>query len=165
MTTFQEIRELMRNSAPDDWYTIQEGPTYRSRFAYSTGPDNQWRLEEDSHHTTLVYRPDVDLTIAHGMDVDSPISDPELAWAKAFSDKSVQLQFADILWRGSLIDRVDYARVDGARGIVPMGGGHDGLNVTSYERDVARLLHDVRAGNFGTFGNFFNKVPFRVTED
>ena len=42
-------------------------------------------------------------------------------------------------WRGSLIDRVDYAYVDGARGIVPIGSGHQGLVVTKYQAAGQRV--------------------------
>ena len=70
MTTLQEIRDLVRKSAPLDWHKVEEGPTYRSRFGFSKGPGARWRLEEDSHHAILVYTPNVDLTIAYGMDYD-----------------------------------------------------------------------------------------------
>lgn len=166
MPTLHEIRNLVRTSSSTDWHIIEDGPTYRNRFASSTGPGDQWRLEEDSHHTVLVYIPDVDLTIAYGMTFDLRGSGPtrEFEWSKVFPDPSVEIDMADVFWRGSLIDRVDYAYVDGARGIVPMGGGHQGLKVTSYERDVARLLHSLRSGGFGTFERFFDRIPFQVTE-
>lgn len=165
MATLHEIRSLVRNSSRADWHLIEEGPTYRNRFVSSTGSGDQWRLEEDSHHTVMVYRPDVDLTMAYGMTFDFRGDGPvrEFAWSKVFPDKSVQIDMADIFWRGALIDRVDYAYVDGARGIVPMGGGHQGLKVTSYERDVARLLHSLKSG-FGSFESFFDRVPFEVSE-
>jgi hypothetical protein len=166
MATLQEIRSLVRKSSRADWHLIEEGPTYRNRFVSSTGPGDRWQLEEDSHHTVMVYVHDVDLTMAYGMTFDFRGHGPdrEFAWSKVFPDAAVQIDMADIFWRGSLIDRVDYAYVDGARGIVPMGGGHQGLKVTGYERDVARLLHDLRSGNFGSFESFFDRVPFEVTE-
>jgi hypothetical protein len=166
MPSLHEIRELVRKSSPTDWHIIEDGPTYRSRFSSSTGPGDLWRLHEDSHHTVMVYILDVDLTIAYGMTFDLRDSGtaPEFEWSKVFPDPSVQIDIADIFWRGSLIDRVDYGYVDGARGIVPMGGGHQGLKVTSFERDVARLLHNSRSGGFGSFESFFGKVPFQVTE-
>ncbi|GJO33955.1 hypothetical protein NJB1507_46260 [Mycobacterium marinum] len=144
---------------------IENGPTYRSRFSYSTGPGEQWRLEEDSHHTVMVYIANVDLTIAYGMTFDFRDSGPdrEFEWSKAFPDSSVQIDMADFFWRGSLIDRVDYAYVDGARGIVPMGGGYLGLKVTSYEVDVARLLHNVKGGRFFDFDHYFGRIPFEIT--
>jgi hypothetical protein len=70
MTTLWELRDSVRKSGPEDWNKIEDGPTYRSRFASSRGPGNEWRREEDSHRTIAVYIPDVDLTIAYGMDFD-----------------------------------------------------------------------------------------------
>lgn len=81
-----------------------------------------------------------------------------------FPDPSVQIDMADFFWRGSLVDRVDYAYVDGARGIIPMGDGYLGLKVTSYEVDVARLLHGLRHGHFGAFDDYFRRVPFEIAE-
>ena len=72
--------------------------------------------------------------------------------------------FGDIFWRGSLVDRIHYALVDGARGILPMGQGRDGLKITGWERDAAKLLHYLKGGNFGTFDEFFDRVTFQVTE-
>jgi hypothetical protein len=165
MATLPEIRDLVRKSAPRDWHQMGEGPTYRSRFAYSKGPGGRWRLEEDSHHTVVVYKPDVDLTIAYGLDFDSLTRDaPEFEWSKVFSDKSVHIGLADIFWRGSLVDRVAYVLVDGARGTLPIGGSHNGLRVTSWQRDVARLLHDLKGAGFGSFEEFFGRVPFEVAE-
>lgn len=164
MTTLGEIRDLVRTSNATDWHKIEDGPTYRSRFGYSTGPGEQWRLEEDSHPITLVYIPDVDLTVAHGIDFDPLRSDSELEWSRMFPDKSVHICLADIFWRGSLVDRVDYVHVDGRRGILPIGRGHGGLKVTSWERDVARLLHSLKGGNFGPFDDYFGRVRFQVSD-
>lgn len=164
MATLPEIRSLVRKSAPRDWHQIGEGPTYRSRFAYSKGPGGRWRLEEDSHHTVVVYKRDVDLTIAYGLDFDSLRRDaPEFEWSKVFSDKSVHIGLADIFWGGSLVDRVGYALVDGARGTLPIGGGRDGLRVTSWQVDMARLLHGLKGSGFGGFDDFFGRVHFEVT--
>ena len=156
---------MVRRSAPGDWYKIEEGPTYRNRFGYSKGPGQRWRLEEDSHSTVLVYRPDVDLTIAYGMlryHLQGK-DEPEYGWSQVFASASVRTGFADIFWGGSLIDRVDYAIVDDHQGVIPMGRGRDGLQVTSFEVDVARLLHGIM-GKFNKFDFFFDRVPFEVTE-
>ena len=162
MPALNEIRNLVRQSAPDDWYRIEEGPTFRNRFGYSRGPGSRWRLEEDSHHTILVYTRDVDLTIAYGMHYHLLGRDePEYEWSQVFASRSVRIGFADIFWRGSLVDRVDYAIVDDHQGIVPMGSGSGRLRVTGFEVDVARLLHDIQ-GKFNKFDYFFSRVPFEV---
>lgn len=162
MPTLKEFRQLVRQSAPDDWYKIEEGPSYRNRFGYSQGPGKQWRLEEDSHHTVLVYKLDVDLTGAYGMHYGLAGRDePEYEWSQAFESSSVRTGFVDFFWRGSLVDRVHYAIVDDHQGILPMGGGHLGLKVTSFEVAVAQLLHRIK-GHFNKFDYFFDRVPFEV---
>jgi hypothetical protein len=163
MPTWWEIRDLVRQSEATNWHKIEDGPTYRSRFESSTGPE-QWRLEEDSHGTVAVYMPDVDLTIAYGMELYPAVRDREFDWSINFHDISVQLCFTDIFWSGSLVDRVIYALVDGARGVLPFGQGPEGLRVTTYERDVARLLHNIGGTGFGSFDSFFTRVPFELSD-
>ena len=165
MPTLKQIRDIVRQSAPDDWYKIEEGPTYRNRFGYSKGPGNQWRLEEDSHSTILVYMPDVDLTIAYGLHHHLQGRDePEYEWSTVFASKSVRTGFADVFWRGSLVDRVDYAIVDDHQGILPMGGTPERLEVTAFEVGVAKLLHGI-TGKFNKFDNFFGRVAFEVIDE
>jgi hypothetical protein len=99
------------------------------------------------------------------LDFDSLRRDvPEFEWSKVFSDQSVHIGLADIFWGGSLVDRVVYVLVDGARGTLPIGGGYDGLRVSSWQVDVARLLHSLKGAGFGTFDDFFGRVHFEVTE-
>jgi hypothetical protein len=54
--------------------------------------------------------------------------------------------------------------VDGARGILPIGGGRDGLKITSWECDAANLLHNLKGGTFGAFEDFYDRVPFCITD-
>lgn len=167
VTSLNEVRDLVRNSDASEWHKIEEGegPTYRSWFNYSGGSaGGAWRLREDSHPIALVYEPDVDLTIAYGMQFNQrgPGSEPTFDWADTFSDTSTEVYIADIFWRGSLIDRVHYVAVDGHRAYLPIGRGHQGLQITTWDRDVAQLLHDIKGG-FGSFKTFFDQVPFNVT--
>ncbi len=165
MTTLGAIRDMVRQSAPDDWYKLEnDGPTYRIRFGYSSAPGNKWRLEADSHSTLLVYTAEVDLTLAYGMYYHRlGMEEPEFEWSQVFSTRSARIGFADIFWRGSLIDRVDYAMVDDHQGIIPMGGAPNALKVTRFEVDVARLLHRIN-GYVNRFEYFFDRVHFEVTE-
>ena len=63
-----------------------------------------------------------------------------------------------------MFDRVVYVLVDGARGTLPIGGGDVGLRVSSWQLDVARLLHGLKGSGFGAFDDFFGRVQFEVTE-
>ncbi|BAX93478.1 hypothetical protein [Mycobacterium shigaense] len=147
MTTLADLRQLVRESEPADWHKIDEGDNQKSRF----------------DHTTLVYKPDIDLTICYGLRFGSPSrSGTEFGWSAVFPDNSVLIASADVFWRGSLVDRVDYANVDGCRAILPIGTGVDGLDITSWDRDAARVLHCQKNDAFGAFSDFYDQVPFRV---
>lgn len=50
------------------------------------------------------------------------------AWSESFPDTEIrEISIADVFWRGSFADRINYVYVDGARGLLPLGGGHQGL--------------------------------------
>lgn len=51
---------------------------------------------------------------------------------------------------------------DGARGILPLGGGHQGLRITQYELTVARLLSDI--GDYREFDRYYSSVPFELQD-
>jgi hypothetical protein len=55
---------------------------------------------------------------------------------------------------------VDYIAVDGYRAFLPIGGGHDGLRITAYERDVARLVDEI-AGH-RQFNDYYRRVQYRL---
>ena len=52
--------------------------------------------------------------------------------------------------------------VDGARAVLPLGGGHDGLKITRQELAVARLLSDI-AGH-REFDRYYASVPFELQD-
>jgi hypothetical protein len=163
---FYELRGLIQKSDASEWHRVDEGPTYRYRFAayYESGGEN-YRLEQDSHGDAAVYIPDIDLTIAWGMDEEfTHISDfgpmdKTLKWAEAFPDSTWKISRADIFWRGSLVDRADYIAVDGFRAYLPIGGGHDGLAITDFDYDMARLI-DGFVGH-SEFKSYYDRVPYR----
>lgn len=160
-----ELRTLVSESTERDWYRIEKaGPTYRDRFeSWSSPADNTSGVEHDSQTEVAVYRPDVDLTIAYGMIENRHDRDPAFGWADSFPDSSIrEIQLIDFFWRGSLVDRLNYVYVDGARGILPLGGGHQGLLVTRYEVTVARLLSDI--GNHTEFDRYYGLVPFELRD-
>jgi hypothetical protein len=164
---FWELRRLIQTSDPLEWHKIDRGPTYRSRLIAAHQPGiEQPRLEEDSHPSVAVYIPEVNITMAYGMGeelpgADGPIRiDRHFDWMEAFQDPTGwRIGFADIFWRGSLVDRTDYILVDGFRAVLPIGGGHDGLDITIFDHDIARLLDGIEG--YRRFGQYFSRVPYR----
>lgn len=163
---FEELRDTIAKSKKTDWHKINRiGPTYRDRFGYWTGADGSG-VTVDSHVTVAVYRPDIDLTIAYGMSEtqnESGGNEPDFKWSEAFPDKKVrEISVLDVFWGGSLVDRLNYVYVDGARGILPLGSGHQGLRITRYDYTVARLLSDIEG--LHEFSRYYDAVPFEYED-
>jgi len=163
---FWELRGTIQKSDSSEWRRIDSGVTYRDRFVTCYGPGRNHRLEHDSHTDVAVYIPDVDLTIAYGMDNelsridDYGHSDSALDWTKVFPGKHWKVLVADIFWRGSLVDRVAYIAVDDYRAYLPIGGWHDGLDIDEFQHDVARLIDGI-AGH-REFKAYYDRVPYRT---
>jgi hypothetical protein len=163
---FWELRGTIQKSDSSEWRRVDSGVTYRDRFVPCYGGGRNYRLEHDSHSDLAVYIPDVDLTIAYGMDEElSPIDDSghidkTLEWSEVFPDRHRKVLIADIFWRGSLVDRVDYIAVDGYRAYLPIGGGHDGLDIDDFQHDVARLIDGI-AGH-DEFKTYYGRIPSRT---
>lgn len=163
--TFDELRTLIANSHARDWQRIkQTGPTYRDRFgAWSSPADGTSGLDHDTHAELAVYRPDIDLTIAYGMPQSQHGHSLTFKWSEAFPDSEIrEISIADIFWRGSLVDRVNYVYVDGGRGIVPIGGGHQGLRINQYQLVVARLLSGI--ADYDDWDRYFGAVPYELQD-
>jgi hypothetical protein len=164
---FNELRRTIINSDSSEWHRILRlGPTYRDRFgSWSSPSEGTSGIDTDSHSIVVVYKPDIDLTIAYGMSESMHSSRDELTfkWSEAFPDKSIrEISLVDVFWRGSLVDRVNYAYVDGARGILPLGEGHQGLRITRYDYSVARLLDELEGHR--EFERYYNAVPYEYAD-
>lgn len=163
--TLDELRTLVADSTASDWHRILKiGPTYRDRFgSWSSPADGTSGVDHDSHVELAVYRPDIDLTIAYGMAENQHDRDLSFEWSENFPDSKIrEISLVDFFWRGSLVDRLNYVHVDGARGILPFGGGHQGLRITQYELTVARLLSDI--GDYREFDRYYSSVPFELQD-
>lgn len=163
--TLDELRTLVADSTADDWHRILKiGPTYRDRFGSWSSPANGTSgVDHDSHVELAVYGPDIDLTIAYGMAENQDDRDLKFEWSENFPDSKIrEISLVDFFWRGSLVDRLNYVHVDGARGILPLGGGHQGLRITRYELTVARLLSDI--GDYREFDRYYSSVPFELQD-
>jgi hypothetical protein len=125
-----DIHTIITSTEPGDWSKIASGPSYRDWFRMIDVPEADGemasRIHVDSHHTVAVYRGDVNLSIAWGLDhdVEEPPDVPgprrSFSWQSHFPDEEVYLRFADVFWVGSLVSRHLQVVVDGGRGLLPM---------------------------------------------
>jgi len=88
--------------------------------ADSYGHVTKWHLRDYSD--LLVYRPEVDLSIAYGLRPHPRDQDNRRTFDWATShDWSVEVNIADVRWRGQLVDRAYYWVVDNGSAEVPIG--------------------------------------------
>jgi hypothetical protein len=167
MPSLAEMRSIIRASTVDHWEVTLIGPTYLNAFGTVSDQSGTW-LEHKEHVHRAVYRPDVSLGLAWGMDVysdDLPIHAP---WSDRFSDPTIHLQYIDVLWNGMLIDRREIAKVDGHRGTLPharpmvVDTGQDwpeaiGETSNPYDVQLARLTHVLGGGSLEEFESHFRR--------
>lgn len=171
-----QIHQLISQSRPDDWNDVKPGPVLPDAWSKTTGGDG-WEVYQQAHHTLLVYRPDVRLSIAYGMPEEpdglaSTNQTPD--WASNFTDnRGLRVKFADISWNGNLVDRYVVTPVDGGRAILPWPdviiGERDGQKapeivghkVTALHADLARLL-DETAGHRSEFDHYMAQAGIQI---
>lgn len=160
---FDELRQTIVDSHPSDWYPLnRSGPTYRDRFTYWTDSDGVSGLIHDSHSSVAIFKPDIDITLAYGMGHEVRDGhEPTLSfeWSKKFPDGEIrEIVLADVFWRNSLIDRINYVYADGGRVLLPLGFGHQGLKISKFEYLLTRLLD--RISGHDEFDYYFRRVPY-----
>jgi hypothetical protein len=124
-----QIRQMIADSSNYDWHKITcwgagSGPSYKYRLHSWTTKDDV-SMDVDSHGNLAIFRADVDLNIAWGLDreYDPPGLEPlelHFDWQDQFMDQKVRPFYADIFWRGNLVEREMLVSVDGGRALLPM---------------------------------------------
>lgn len=115
-----EIRATLVDGAAADWHVVDGFPTYRDNLnAIVDGLENL-----ESHSKTAAYMPDVNLTLAWGMDPPGDENphlpgSPGASLGAPFPDKSVSSFQVDVFYAGSLVDRHYGVHLDGYRAALP----------------------------------------------
>lgn len=136
----------------DTWWTyIPDGPL----FTYNLGNSNGHATVFGYHSARAVFIDDIDVALEWGMPED-PLEPNEgeftAEWAP-FRNPSIKLCFADVFYRGSLVERVSIASVDGNRVYLPTPEQQDDAWVVSdREFHLARVINDIAGKrDFETF--------------
>lgn len=112
---FYELRKQITEAYGDYWHHINGG----SQFHYDLGTVNDLASVFGYHSARAVLLNDVDIAIEYGM-TDDPLD--RQAWVAdwaPFPDPNVHGKYADVFYRGALVDRVHLASVDGGRAFLP----------------------------------------------
>jgi hypothetical protein len=125
------IRQKIIDSARDEWHKITcwgwgSGPPYRYALLSERG---EYGIETEArgHANIAVLIDDVDISIAWGYDPDESLLSPSLGpglnfsdFLPLFPDESVSRMYADVFYRGALVDRELFVVADGGRYYVPI---------------------------------------------
>ena len=132
-----EIRQLITETEPDYWNVITSGPL----FNYNLGNINEVATVAGWHYGRAVLIEDVDIALEYGMPAHAHAREgwaPE--WAQ-FPDPSASAEYCDVLYRGSIVDRVLLASVDGGRAVLPVPERREGgWIVMDWPYHLARLV-------------------------
>lgn len=175
-----ELRKIIAESDRSDWRKITcwghgSGPSYRADNA--GGELRGSELLQRAHANVAIYIPDIDISIAWGMDRSSDERDLSFEWNGKFPDPQTTVHLADVFYRGSLVDRVYQAAVDGGRAYLPIGSSRLAKDspaemvpearyevVTSqWETDFARLVHDFE--HVDSFDSYLRRAGHIILPD
>lgn len=120
--TLQEYGEIISNSKKEDWNIITcwgagAGPSYQNSFSVWTQGGEFSNIDIDSHSMIGVYKPNIDITIAWGLESNSEFISE---WANKFDDSHATSSFIDFFLRGHMIFRDILVTVDGGRVHIPI---------------------------------------------
>lgn len=106
---------MITASSPDDWELLAvDGLTFLDRLG-DVFSEGQHRLEATSHTYLAVFKADVDLRLAWGLEVDEKLEYDGFA----FPDPRITRELVDGFWRGALVARWSVLSVDGHRCYLP----------------------------------------------
>lgn len=115
-----QIHDILGQADPNAWHRRWEGgPSFHYELSAWQGHNERW-VEVEQHRLWAVYRGDVNLTLAWGLDPDgSRGGDLHFDWAANFIDSKVSAFYADVFWAGALIDRFRVYYIDGGHFLAP----------------------------------------------
>ena len=146
--TLDEIRTIVADTTAADWHVLSgDAPTYLNRFGEVRGADEHW-LQHSEHEARAVLRRDLDVGLAWGMeDPSSPGESLEPDWTSTTLARRATASVDEVLYRGQPVDRLVYAVIDNAHGLVPWPRAAaiqpKTLEVSRWQRDLVVLLRDL----------------------
>src|SRR5258708_31046853 len=163
---YDDITKMITGSPPDDWASIPSGPLYLDQLG-EVIEGSQHQVEVSSHLYLAVYKPDVSLRLAWGIEEDRDLTLEGWTWP----DKQITRFIVDAFWQGPLVARWYLRQVDGARCSLPdayreyvkkgeslMDYQGYAWTATSSEIALARLLNDLVGRPRGDFDRYMEQA-------
>jgi hypothetical protein len=149
-----QLRAKIAATWDEHWNHIQGGPM----FNYNLGTINDVATVAGWHSARAVLQEDVDIAIEYGMpdSAHRPNQDWVEEWS-AFPDDKIRGEYADVFYRGSLVDRVHLASVDGGRAVLPLPDRREGQwIVLDWPYQVGRIVHELSCPS-ESFEDYFRR--------
>jgi hypothetical protein len=159
---FHDLLRLIVDSQADQWHTITcwgagSGPSYKDRFEFWNTYNAQANvLKADSHSNSAVFREDVAISLAWGLQADATFAEP---WATTFPDPKASRDFVDVFYNNSLVYRDTYIVVDGGRACLPMPESADSLTVPRGYASLIRLIDELGLRT-SDYDSYFKRAGF-----
>lgn len=149
-----ELWNAIIGSYDEYWHRIEQGPLYN----YNLGMAGSDAVVAGWHDARAVMIDDIDIALEWGMSAD-PFdlrSNWHPDWAP-FPDPSVSLCYADVFYRGALVERITMASVDGGRAYLPLPrrGDDDNWVVMDRPYQLARVISDIEGNR--DFEDYFQR--------
>lgn len=183
-----ELRATIQSAHRPDWHKITcwgagTGPSYRNSFMSTLiGSTDTVETEVDQHSNVAVLINDIDVSIAWGLDRDdtgvrrfASRRDLSFDFLPSFLNDKVSVIFADVFYRGSLVDREYLVAVDGAYLPMPSQNFPDGLDysdpassrvehhLTQWEIALARLVSSFEH-SVAQFDSRLSMIDYKLVE-
>lgn len=113
----REYFSVITGSARSDWGVISccgegSGPSYHQQLLIGSEG-----LQVREHPIVANYRPNIAISMAHGMECQDDLEEP---WLEKFADQYASSHFLDFFYMGNLVHREVYVSVDGGRAHLPL---------------------------------------------
>lgn len=167
--TLEELLETIAESSTDEWWHeacwgAHSGPSYRDHLE----EESEHLITVKSHSDIAVYKPDISITIAWGLDCMETF---KAEWVKKWYDSSASSSFVDVFYNNALVYRERYVTVDGARANLPIPRQKldatkekvMALTVPRGRRNFIRLLDSF--GRISSFDEYFGDAGFTIVDD
>lgn len=133
-----ELLTTVAESTAEDWEKLDVHTVYVWDCARE---DECQILQPTFHHGLAVFKPDVDVSLAFGATVNSPLEEP---WVERFPDRAASTIAVWLRYRGAMVFEWVVARVDGGRYVLPLPGVRNGIYVVLRENlPMARLFFNL----------------------
>lgn len=164
---YAQLLKALGNSHPGDWHYIPGHSGSGDSLAYSVGMVNG-QVEIESHPHRAVYRDDIALTIAYGIELESIAeptwNDTERRFVEAVADKPVEAKFTiiDVFWNGALVHREPFWVIGSDRAWCPVWDsfydGPDGPETRSVDTWRVKFLETVEQLETGTASHKYRTI-------